>query len=291
MIISISGKIGSGKDTIGKIIQAYMEFPNASELSILRILEGGIDNSSTKIKKWADKLKEMLCVMTGTTREQWEDSTFKATVLDEQWWYWGMELDGGYGKVMLNYLTTSQAELSMYEGLTLIKPTYRNLLELLGTECGRNIIHPNIWVNSLMSEYRPAIIKNLHVPGDYVGRCLTCDEPFLGAKRSCTCKNCESITEKYPNWIITDTRFPNELQAVKSKGGITIKVLRGKVKCSCITRDIMQCDIDCNDSLETLHESETALDDAKFDYTIDNNDTIEELVKKIKEILIIEKII
>lgn len=39
------------------------------------------------------------------------------------------------------------------------------------------------------------------------------------------------------------------------------------------------------------HESETALDDATFDYTIDNNGTIEELIEKVREILIKDKLI
>jgi hypothetical protein len=40
-----------------------------------------------------------------------------------------------------------------------------------------------------------------------------------------------------------------------------------------------------------LHPSETALDDAKFDYTIENNGTLDELVEKVRVILIREKII
>jgi len=39
------------------------------------------------------------------------------------------------------------------------------------------------------------------------------------------------------------------------------------------------------------HLSETALDNYSFDYTIDNNGTIEELIIKVKEILIKEKLI
>ena len=39
------------------------------------------------------------------------------------------------------------------------------------------------------------------------------------------------------------------------------------------------------------HISETALDDAKFDYVIENNGTIEELIEQVKKILIKEKII
>ena len=34
-----------------------------------------------------------------------------------------------------------------------IKLTPRLILQLLGTDCGRDIIHPNIWVNSTMMAY------------------------------------------------------------------------------------------------------------------------------------------
>jgi DNA-directed RNA polymerase subunit L len=39
------------------------------------------------------------------------------------------------------------------------------------------------------------------------------------------------------------------------------------------------------------HPSETALDNANFDYVINNNGTIEELVEKVRDILVKEKII
>ena len=38
------------------------------------------------------------------------------------------------------------------------------------------------------------------------------------------------------------------------------------------------------------HESEIALDNAEFDYTIENDGTIEDLIEKVKQILIKEKI-
>jgi hypothetical protein len=73
-------------------------------------------------------------------------------------------------------------------------------------------------------------------------------------------------------WIITDTRFHNELEAVKSIGGITIRVVRPDIK-------------------QDNHPSETALDDAEFDYTVINDGSIEDLVVKIRRILIKERII
>ena len=79
--------------------------------------------------------------------------------------------------------------------------------------------------------------------------------------------------------IITDMRFPNELEAVKKHNGITIRINRGLVE---RTGKMIQ---------GPEHISETALDDAKFDYVIENNGTIEELIEQVKNILIKEKII
>lgn len=69
------------------------------------------------------------------------------------------------------------------------------------------------------------------------------------------------------NWLITDLRFPNELSAIKAKGGITIRVNRSSIL--------------NNDS----HESETSLDYSEFDYIIENNSDLESLKEKVKNIL------
>ena len=62
--------------------------------------------------------------------------------------------------------------------------------------------------------------------------------------------------------------------SVKSKGGILIRINR----------------LGFEDTGN--HESEIALDNYdKFDYIVDNNSTIDDLIKKIREILITEKII
>lgn len=86
--------------------------------------------------------------------------------------------------------------------------------------------------------------------------------------------------------IITDTRFENELEAVKKRGGITIRVNRnfeGKW--------IDKQEWDLHSKGIVPHESETALDDSTFDYEIDNNGTIPELIDKIRNILIENKLI
>ena len=105
----------------------------------------------------------------------------------------------------------------------------------------------------------------------------------------------------YPSWCITDMRFPNELEAVEERDGITIRVTRNPI--IVITLDGEKLTLDYNEWLKqkqfyenqgwqfTEHPSETALDDAEFDYVIENDGTIEDLVEKVREILIKEEII
>ncbi len=77
-----------------------------------------------------------------------------------------------------------------------------------------------------------------------------------------------------PNWIITDVRFPNEVKAIRERKGILIKVSRE------------------TESPENEHESEVALDNYnEYGYLIDNNGTTEELLNKVRSILIKEKLI
>ena len=118
----------------------------------------------------------------------------------------------------------------------------RELLQKLGTEAIRDGLHPNAWVNALMCEYKRP-----------------------------------KMSEYNPsNWIITDVRFPNELEAVKDVKGLTLKVVRPVEKSKTPAR---------------LHPSETSLDKAEFDYTIINDGSIEDLIEKVRQILITEKII
>lgn len=423
-LIGISGKIGSGKDLTGDIIK-YLDSKSTKSFKdwSTEHIHNGYDISGKsmygigygkdnkwQIKKFADKLKDIVCLLLSCTREQLEDRNFKEKELGEEWWLWEIE---GYNSERYIYKTKQEALESQggYYQPKLVKLTPRKLLQLLGTDCGREIIHPNIWVNSLMSEYKPTTdisksntyndnrlqhgYKNTKIwrtyhnikqrcnnPNhprykDYGGRGITlCKEwedsilSFIfwakkeGYNDSLTIdrinndggyspENCrcvsystqavntklrrdnttgykgvsydkkngnriraniqinkkikflgyfetleeaseayelaflerEKLYEKqenqyliYPNFVVTDMRFPNEMQAVKDKGGITIRINRPRVV------------LGGGDNLYE-HESETALDNAEFDYVVDNNGTIEDLIEKIKEIMIKENLI
>ena len=262
-LIGISGKIGSGKDTVGKIIQ-YLVWKSRVEkgelpLSVYsfsdfaRETSFGKNQSGYEIKKFADKLKDFVCMLIGCTREQLEDQDFKNRELPEEWDKFAFYRENTR-KPLRIYSSREEAEkdVQIFKGgkVEILKMTPRLLLQIIGTECIRDKVHPNAWVNALFADYKSGgfvnVSKNVGVLGNF------------------------------PNWIITDMRFPNELEAVKSRGGITIRVSRTGIH---------------TPKIEDLHPSETALDNCEFDYHIDNNSSIEDLIHTVSLILKREKII
>jgi hypothetical protein len=86
MILGISGKIGSGKDTVGKIIQ-YLTHTTVKEhnLTYDEFINLGFEEDAFdwKIKKFADKLKDIVCLLIGCTREILESQEYKSMSLRE----------------------------------------------------------------------------------------------------------------------------------------------------------------------------------------------------------------
>jgi hypothetical protein len=251
MIVSVSGKIGSGKDTVGEIIRYLSTNPSGNQhhsktITFEAFREFSYSSQAKRcewqIKKFADKLKDIVCIILGCTREQLEDRDYKEKELGEEWWRYRAH----DGSVYRNCAKQVYDKKLKNERLV-DKLTPRKILQLLGTEAGRVIIHPNIWVNSMFSEYIGVDKFRAETPRD----------PW-----------------QFPNWVITDTRFPNELEAVKERGGITIIVKRPET-----------------DHLAGDHASETALDNSTFDEVIVNDGSLEDLIEKVKEILARREII
>lgn len=288
MLIGLSGKKQSGKDTVCEIIQYLTTYPNSLDKtdgvnrsfnSFSMDMGMGYD-SNWQRKLFANKLKEIVCLLLNCTMEQLENSEFKEKELGEEW------------NKELSYT-------SFYPDHPRQKMTPRLLLQLLGTECGRDIIHPNIWVNALFADYRAE------------------DAGIISGK-----------DYKENNWIITDVRFENEAKAIKDRGGILIRIERLYPYIGAIVKPtndwgsnksildsngiILQIDVDeilirgkvnkvntdiwvYNHEVEQVvdtHSSETSLDDYKgFDSIIMNNGTIEELIQCVKEVLQTLKII
>lgn len=239
MIIGINGKIGSGKDTIGSIIQ-YLTDENVKDISFEDWYASNVYSvyqatGKWEIKKFAGKLKTTASLLTGIPVEKFEDQEFKKTYLGEEW--------GSIRKNPLQAIPVFK-DIQFNEMMTV-----REFLQILGTEAMRDNLHENVWVNALFADYK----KELTFCGiDNKGGLVQC--------------------AKYPNWIITDMRFENELESVVLRNGITIRVVRPGTAVG-------------------THPSETALDDTEFHYNIINNGTIEDLVEKVREVLIKERII
>lgn len=238
MIIGVNGYAGSGKDTVGKLIQiaACKEIPEGYHIEDL--IEGYDhhewwleEKSGWEIKKWAGKLKTIASILTGIPVEKFEDQEFKKTNLGPEWNVLkmkpGKRQDGIFPKKV---------------DMESVPMTVRDFLQKLGTDGLREGLHTNTWVNALMA--------------DYVGM-----------------YDIDTDRTTYPNWIITDTRFPNEAKAIKDAGGIVIRVDRPGVKA-------------IND-----HPSETGLDNWDFDHKIMNGSDMVSLLFTVGSILRKEKLI
>ena len=293
MLISVSGRINSGKDTVGKIIQYLTsDMYKIDGFTFQEWLNYGKTEEQYEhkfeIKKFADKLKDIVCILLNCTREQLEDREFKEAELGEEWYkYVVMCTRPSYPLELFPVLgvfsTLEEAEsfckksshyFTLRESLT-----PRLLMQLVGTECGRQILHPNIWVNALMNEYKPVNQSALgRFSVNYPPEVDFIHNPYYDG-------DIESYFI-YPNWIISDTRFPNELKAIKDRGGITIRIIRPDFVENTLTGEKFPVKVHRQE-----HESETALDNYKFDYEIQNDGTIAELIDKVEVILKQEKII
>ena len=216
MIIGLSGKKQSGKNTVARLIQALSWFNNCNSDANYRygneILTDKnqclkwLENQDEIPNKWSEhsfafKLRMCLYVITG------KDEIFN-----------GDDESKNKSSGILNN-----------EGREL---TNRELLQIFGTEVGRSI-SKNIWVNALINDYKKEVSSGLPI-----------------------------------NWLITDVRFPNEVEAIKNNGGIVIRINR-------------------NTDRVDNHLSESALDNYKdFNAVINNNGTLEELLETIDKTLI-----
>ena len=89
MIIGLSGKKQSGKDTIAKIIQYLttnkkdISYTGSYNSYIIDLGMGGSIKSDWQTKQFASKLKEIVCLLIGCTIEQLEDESIKSMTLEE----------------------------------------------------------------------------------------------------------------------------------------------------------------------------------------------------------------
>ena len=124
--------------------------------------------------------------------------------------------------------------------------TPRYMLQLMGTEAGRDVFDSNLWV--------------------YVVEKTIMESPDS-------------------NFVITDLRFPNESTIIKRMGGHTIRVIRGPepIWFETAAKDNLTNTNSMSILFPTVHRSEYSLCGYEFDRVIENNGTIEDLKTKLHD--------
>ena len=165
----------------------------------------------------------------------------------------------GWDRTLLEGRTTEarewreQVDTWWADRLNMPNLTPRWVLQYWGTEVCRVGFHDDIWIASLENKLR---------------------------------KTSDSI-------VISDVRFPNEINAIHKVGGIVVRIKRGEEPAwyqdacdmnagpQCLTYAMAKSRI----QKSGIHLSETAWVGGDIDCTIDNNGTIEDLFAQIKNLL------
>lgn len=232
-LIGITGLKASGKDTVAIILA--MIYHNYENYVIKKTIEDRlIVYSSYEIKKFAQPIKEFVANVLGVDAAMMEDREFKETTLGEEWAKHILYRQDDFGDLEVH------DSFNTYEEL---EKRYGNHKDGAGFYIYEKQYHTS---RTLIQQIGTEVCRQIH-PDFWVN----------------------SLFKDYTSeskWIISDCRFDNEAEAIKSRGGIIIKVER---------------DVDSQDS----HVSEKGVSDKYVDIVIDNNGSMEDLVEEVKTIL------
>jgi len=347
-LVSLSSPKGGGKDLVCKIIQMIEAWKHSSKvfqddyIDMEDYIITNIDDptyinysSSWVNEKFAKKLKQMLAIPLGIHPEQLEDRVYKDTPLPTEWDLWEVKYKKEERTYIFTKYFTYESDIEDWSFETgnyiqtqeKISSTPRLLMQLIGTEAIRIGLHKNAWVNALFSDYIPrdkGVVFNredMSIGSAYSHKeCSGCKKSFTGFKRARYCNKCikDESLQIYPKWIITDTRFENEFQAIKARGGITVRIDASKrldilrvAKAERLaqlelmedSKDIFYQSSDGDfhimnnayqekytklynkyfNEIEDTHASENEWKTFGFDYSIDNNKGLPHLIKEVKK--------
>ena len=158
------------------------------------------------------------------------------------------------GRTKQSRLWRDQVDTWWATRLNMPNLTPRLMLQLWGTEVCRRGFHDDIWIASLENKLR-------------------------------------KITD---NVVISDCRFPNEIDSIRNSGGIVVRVKRGpdpewyndamqynRGEVANMAWALSRAKLD---NLN-VHASESAWVGTNFDYVLDNNATLDHLYQQINDLL------
>lgn len=84
-LIALHGRMGSGKDTVAKIIQILTLFPQMKTENVVKeiVKNKEFSNHVFEVKKFADKLKDIVCILIGCSRKDLEVRDFKCKTMED----------------------------------------------------------------------------------------------------------------------------------------------------------------------------------------------------------------
>ena len=143
MIIGINNTTINNEDLIAKIIQYLICLNNDSLAKHQRKFDDfiltpnmNIIQSKWEIHKFEDALKDIVCILTGCTKEQLEDINFRNSKLSKEWKYWyacNVEADKQYNTFETEY---SYPKLTKEEALNTLRNFARIFLSLVANGFG-----------------------------------------------------------------------------------------------------------------------------------------------------------
>lgn len=273
MIIGLSGKKQHGKDTVANMLQAIMQYQGDTDMGM----------PTWERKQFAGKLKEIVALLIGCTVKDLEDNNFKETPLGSEWTIYHL-VDSKYNELIgsIYYseeelredLNVVQIDQLKQDRLKITKTilTPRRMLQLIGTECGRDIIHPNIWVNALFADYTQHskwIITDVRFPNE--AKAIQ-KKGGLVIRVNRNKRTSEEWQTLFPNIVVIDPDGWNRSDFFNSwhKEYITLETYQQRVMESTCRGSVASFE---NYFTFDNHPSETALDDYDFFNGSINNDS------------------
>ena len=125
----------------------------------------------------------------------------------------------------------------------------RLALQLMGTEAGRDVFHPDLWVHTVM-------------------------------------RRCEQAP--WNNYVIADVRFPNEIEAIRDSGGRVIRVRRGPdPEWFALAREsnLQNKHELMRNAYPDVHYSEWAWIGSHYDVVMDNNCDLNTLTARVDKLV------
>lgn len=267
MIIGIGHQSQTGKDLFGEMLQWKLTRPDMGFESF-KLLSPEEQSQRVKIKKFASKVKEIVALIIGCSLADLEDNDFKNRSLGKDWErcvVWREE----DGEIISIFSTVEEAVLNYgnYYHYRMEELTPRMLLQIVGTDAGRNLIHPNIWVNALMKDYTPDqiwIITDVRFPNE-----------------ATSIRNFEGILLKMDRKFGKEISINEAINLMNQKKRVLGLNKSWEPVCIYEKRDLYLCNVLYTERTVLQHKSETSLINfTGWDMIIDNNTTLPELKRQ-----------